>query len=100
MTDKQLHELADKYADHECAMSKLADKTQLHEDKIVEFFDVVGFLFEHCCIATKEQVKAIRFRKVYSADVRSKFTEECLIDALFPEIANPDPNITDLLNGK
>lgn len=32
-------------------------------------------------------MRAIRWRKVYSADdVRSKFTEECLIDALFPEI--------------
>ncbi len=50
--------------------------------------EVFQWLTRRFCLVEKEKLKAIRFRKVYSAeDVRSKFTEECLIDALFPEIA-------------
>lgn len=50
--------------------------------------DMLKWLLRRFCLVEKEKLKAIRFRKVYSAeDVRSKFTEECLIDALFPEIA-------------
>ena len=45
------------------------------------------YILRRYCIVEKEQLKAIRFRKVYSAeDVRNKFTEECLIDAIFPEL--------------
>lgn len=50
--------------------------------------EILRFLLRRYALVEKEKLKAIRFRKVYSAeDVRSKFTEECLIDALFPEIA-------------
>lgn len=50
--------------------------------------EVFQWLTRRYCLIEKSKLKAIRFRKVYSADdVRSKFTEECLIDALFPEIA-------------
>lgn len=57
------------------------------ERKAEELEYTLRFLFRRYCLVEKEKLKAIRFRKVYSAeDVRSKFTEEYLIDALFPEI--------------
>lgn len=57
----------------------------MNTEYIAEIFQ---WLLRRYCLVEKEKLKAIRFRKVYSAeDVRSKFTEECLIDALFPEIA-------------
>lgn len=88
MNDPEITTLARGYAEEECNKSTLPDKTQLHEDKLVEFYDVYSFLLRRFCIVEREKLEAIRFRKVYSADdVRSKFTEECLIDALFPEIA-------------
>lgn len=57
----------------------------MNTEYIAEIFQL---LTRRYCLVEREKLKAIRFRKVYSADdVRSKFTEECLIDALFPEIA-------------
>lgn len=60
----------------------------LHQ-KTAEYAEhLIRFLLRRYCLVEKEKLKAIRFRNVYNAeDVRSKFTEECLIDALFPEIA-------------
>lgn len=58
------------------------------ERKAEELEHTLRHLLRRFCLVEKEKLRAIRWRKVYSADdVRSKFTEECLIDALFPEIA-------------
>lgn len=59
MTDKDIQRLAEEYADKECAMSRhTGDKLkQLHEDKIVEFYDVFGFLIERFCIVDRNSVK-------------------------------------------
>lgn len=61
-----------------------------HGDSTIAYHaakDVINFLLRRYCLVEKEKLKAIRFRKVYSAeDIRSKFTEECLIDALFPDL--------------
>lgn len=49
--------------------------------------NTIRFLLRRYCLVEKEKLQAIRFRKVYSAeDLRSKFTEECMIDALFPDL--------------
>ena len=49
--------------------------------------DSFHFLLRRYALVEKEKLRAIRWRKVYSAeDIRSKFTEECLIDALFPDL--------------
>ncbi len=56
---EDIHKLAEAYADYECGMSKHTGKKlqQLHEDKIVEFFDVWGFLIETHCIVPKRKVR-------------------------------------------
>lgn len=79
MNDDQITALAREYA----------EKIHCGNTVAVDFaIETICFLLRRFCLVEKEKLKAIRFRKVYSAeDVRSKFTEECLIDALFPEIA-------------
>ena len=59
MNNEDIHKLAEEYADNECAMSKhTGDKLkQLHEDAIVEFYDVFGFLIERFCIVDRNSVK-------------------------------------------
>ena len=82
LTDDQLPALAREYAElTDGSPADIAYITAIAENTI-------RFLIRRLCLVEREKLKAIRFRKVYSADdVRSKFTEECLIDALFPEIA-------------
>lgn len=79
----QITALAREYAE------ELSPDNKINREMIE--LDCLGFLdrvLNSYCLVEKSKLKAIRFRKVYSADdVRSKFTEECLIDALFPEIA-------------
>lgn len=82
MNDNQITALAREYAEETVSHTRLS--TTIANDTE----DVIRFLLRRYCLVEKEKLKAIRFRKVYSAeDMRSKFTEECLIDALFPEIA-------------
>ena len=61
MTNEDLKKLAEQYADKECAMSKHKGKSlrQLHEDKIIEFYDVFGFLIEKFCIVEKEKAREL-----------------------------------------
>lgn len=93
MTDDQPTALAREYAE-EMIKGKPSEELPnclknsmlaMNTEYIAKIFQ---WLSHRYCLVEKEKLKAIRFRKVYSAeDVRSKFTEECLIDALFPEIA-------------
>lgn len=92
MNDDQLTALAREYAE-EMIKGKPSEELPnclknsmlaMNTEYVTEIFQ---WLTRRFCLVEKEKLKAIRFRKVYSAeDVRSKFTEECLIDALFPEI--------------
>lgn len=61
MSNEDYDVLAEAYADYECGFSKHKGKKlqQLHEDKILEFIDVVGFLSEHCIIETNSKLKEI-----------------------------------------
>lgn len=98
MTTEQILKLADKYADQECAMSKLADKTQLREDKILEFIEVSGFLCEHCCIAEKDKVEEEYHEAKFacgnvdpcSETWATYLAQKSLLERLFPEITIPD----------
>ncbi len=57
MTPDQLIALAREYAREECNKSTLPDKKQLHEDKLIEFYDVYGFLLRRYAIVEKETVR-------------------------------------------
>ncbi len=61
MSEEEIRKLSEAYADYECGMSKHTGKKlqQLHEDKIIEFFDVWGFLIETHCIVPKSKVTAV-----------------------------------------
>ncbi len=87
MTDEGITALAREYAGE--IYPNLSDKIiSLRTLEIKNAERLIRFLLRRYCLVENEKLKAIRFRKVYSAeDMRSKFTEECLIDALFPEIA-------------
>lgn len=87
MTDTEITALAREYAEE--IYPNLSDKIiSLRTQEIKNAERLIRFLLRRFCLVEKEKLKAIRFRKVYSEeDIRSKFTEECLIDALFPEIA-------------
>ncbi len=99
MTTEQILKLADKYADQECAMSKLADKTQLREDKILEFIEVSGFLCEHCYLAEKEKVEEEYHEAKFtcgnvdpcSETWVTNIAQKSLLERLFPEITIPNP---------
>lgn len=67
MANDDMWTLAEQYADKECELSSLEDKglLQLHEDKIIEFLDVYGFLCDNYCIVPKSEVKA-EYKKSYS----------------------------------
>lgn len=85
MNDDQITALSREYA--EWVTQQEGDKAYIPaEQAIASAF--LHWLTHRFCLVEKEKLRAIRFRKVYSAeDMRNKFTEECLIDALFPEIA-------------
>lgn len=92
LTDNQITSLAREYAEEENPIESYSDTMfERALDLSIsrgEALRVLTWLTRRFCLVEKEKLKAIRFRKVYSAeDMRSKFTEECLIDALFPEIA-------------
>jgi hypothetical protein len=92
MTDSEITALAREYAEEENPIESYSDTMfERALDLSIsrgEALRVLTWLTRRFCLVEKEKLKAIRFRKVYSAeDMRSKFTEECLIDALFPEIA-------------
>lgn len=86
MDDKEITALAREYAEE--IYPNLSDKIiSLRTLEIKNAERLIRFLLRRYALVEKEKLKAIRFRKVYSAeDVRSKFTEECLIDALFPDL--------------
>lgn len=87
MTNKEITALVREYAE----FTDMSPVDKKNISAICECF--LKYTLRRYCIVEKEKLQAIRFRKVYSADeVRSKFTEECLIDALFPEIANVKGN--------
>lgn len=91
MTPEEITALAREYAEEIYPHEEGEDLGQmefLRTSAIKHIEASLKMLSHRYCLVEKEKLKAIRFRKVYSAeDVRSKFTEECLIDALFPEIA-------------
>ncbi len=89
LTDQQITDIAREYAEEMCAhMEDDFIKDEAIRDNELTFQMAVNHLSQRYCLVEKSKLKAIRFRKVYSEeDIRSKFTEECLIDALFPEIA-------------
>ena len=91
LTDDQITSLAREYAEEENPIESYSDTMfERALDLSIsrgEALRVLTWLTRRFCLVEKEKLKAIRFRKVYSAeDMRSKFTEECLIDALFPDL--------------
>lgn len=54
---EEITALAREYAEEECNKSTLPDKRQLHEDKLIEFYDVYGFLLRRYCLVEKEAVR-------------------------------------------
>lgn len=87
MNDQDISAFAREYAE----FTDMSPVNKKNISAICECF--LKYTLRRYCIVEKEKLQAIRFRKVYSADdVRSKFTEECLIDALFPEIGNVKGN--------
>lgn len=58
MNNEQITALAREYAREECNKSTLPDKKQLHEDKLIEFYDVYGFLLRRFCLVEKRKVQA------------------------------------------
>lgn len=90
MEGKEITALAREYAEE--IYPNLSDKIiSLRTQEIKNAERLIRFLLRRYCLVEKEKLRAIRWRKVYSADdVRSKFTEECLIDAIFPEIAKEE----------
>ena len=94
MNDDQITALAREYAEEKNnaisfkAYSDPEFKKELHIRGCAnDAKDIIKFLLRRYCLVEKEKLKAIRYRNVYSAeDIRSKFTEECLIDALFPDL--------------
>lgn len=56
MKPEEIAALAREYAEEECNKSTLPDKTQLHEDKLVEFYDVYSFLLRRFYLVEKSKV--------------------------------------------
>lgn len=89
MTPDQLIALAREYAREECNKSTLPDKKQLHEDKLIEFYDVYGFLLRRRCLVEKSKVEAkYNAAKIGATEADSP---ECaymmdMLEDLFPEI--------------
>ena len=89
MTDQQITALAREYAEERIKKKGLVgkDANMLFEAICSNIEKFLPWLLRRYCLVEKEKVRVIRWRKVYNAeDIRSKFTEECLIDALFPDL--------------
>ncbi len=95
MTPNQLTALAREYAREECNKSTLPDKKQLHEDKLIEFYDVYGFLLRRFCIVEKERVKDEYHEAKFACGTVDPCSEtwaayhgqKSVLKRLFPEIA-------------
>lgn len=93
MTDAEITTLAREYAEVGNPISDYEENNNMeYRDADLDMCkgyaeSVIRWLCERYCLVEKEKLRAIRWRKAYSAeDIRSKFTEECLIDALFPDL--------------
>lgn len=93
MTAPEITALAREYAEEQCKKSTMIDTSNLYEDKLLEFYDVYGFLLRRYCLAEKSKVEST-YNRIwnewnFSLDAENKANSKFILSALeslFPEI--------------
>lgn len=92
MKPEEITALAREYAEEECNKSTMIDTSNLYEDKLLEFYDVYGFLLRRYCLVEKGKLEA-KYKEVLAAlesndneDVKWGTYRLSLLDHLFPDL--------------